>query len=48
MINHVPVMLNEVLDSISPDCEIFVDGTLGHGGHSKAILESFSKIKKLF
>ncbi len=48
MINHVPVMLNEVLDSISSDCEIFVDWTLGHGGHSKAILEKFSKIKKAF
>ncbi len=48
MINHIPVMLNEVLDSISPDCKILVDGTLGHGGHSKAILEKFLNIQKLF
>lgn len=48
MINHIPVMLNEVLDSILPSYQIIVDGTLGHGGHSKAILEKFSEIKKLF
>jgi len=48
MINHIPVMLNEVLDSISPDCKILVDGTLGHGGHSKVILEKFLNIQKLF
>ncbi|MBM3521199.1 MAG: 16S rRNA (cytosine(1402)-N(4))-methyltransferase RsmH [Alphaproteobacteria bacterium] len=36
---HVPVMLAEVLDALSPrDEEIFVDGTFGAGGYSQAIL----------
>ncbi|HPC34368.1 MAG TPA: 16S rRNA (cytosine(1402)-N(4))-methyltransferase RsmH [Candidatus Absconditabacterales bacterium] len=48
MINHFPVMLNEVLESIPMNCKIVVDGTLGHGGHSRAILEKFSSVKKLF
>ncbi|HOG15286.1 MAG TPA: 16S rRNA (cytosine(1402)-N(4))-methyltransferase RsmH [Candidatus Absconditabacterales bacterium] len=48
MINHFPVMLNEVLESIPMNCKIVVDGTLGHGGHSRAILEKFPSIKKLF
>lgn len=38
---HVPVMLNEVLDFLRPkDDAIYIDGTLGLGGHTKAILES--------
>jgi 16S rRNA (cytosine1402-N4)-methyltransferase len=39
---HVPVMLNEVLHMLSPfeDVELVVDGTLGAGGHSMAILEN--------
>ena len=36
---HVPVMLNEVLFYLQPERGgIFVDGTLGGGGHSEAIL----------
>ena len=38
---HDPVMLQEVLESIPDDCKTFMDGTLGHGGHSKVILEKF-------
>jgi 16S rRNA (cytosine1402-N4)-methyltransferase len=48
MINHFPVMLNEVLESIPINCKIVVDWTLGHWWHSRAILEKFPSIKKLF
>lgn len=38
---HVPVMVNEVIDYLncSPG-KTYVDGTLGGGGHAKAILEA--------
>ncbi|MDK2823465.1 MAG: rRNA (cytosine1402-N4)-methyltransferase [Clostridia bacterium] len=37
---HVPVLLNEIIDILNPQPgDIFVDCTLGGGGHSKAILE---------
>lgn len=40
MIKHVPVLLNEVLGFIETNSEgIFVDATLGSGGHSLKILE---------
>ena len=48
MVNHFPVMLNEVLESIPMNCKIVVDWTLGHWWHSRAILEKFPSIKKLF
>lgn len=39
--NHTPVLLAEVLDSLSPkDSEVYVDGTFGAGGYSRAILEA--------
>lgn len=35
---HVPVMLNEVVELLQPKAgEIFVDGTLGGGGHTRAL-----------
>lgn len=38
---HVPVMLNEVLDFLSPKSGgIYVDGTFGVGGYSRAILKA--------
>lgn len=38
--DHIPVMLQEALDALSPkDGGIYVDGTFGAGGYSKAILE---------
>lgn len=41
MSDHYPVMLNEVLTHLSPqDGEVYVDGTFGAGGYTKAILES--------
>jgi len=48
MVNHIPVMLDEVLESVTKDCKIVVDGTLWHGWHTKAILQKNSSIKKLF
>lgn len=39
--SHLPVMLNEVLSALKPaDSEIYVDGTFGAGGYTKAFLES--------
>lgn len=40
-VRHRPVMLREVLSSLSPqDNETFLDGTFGAGGHTRAILEA--------
>ena len=42
---HVPVMLAEILDVLAPALErpgaLYVDGTLGMGGHAEAVLERF-------
>ncbi len=41
MSGHLPVMLNEVLQALSPrDGAQYVDGTFGGGGYSSAILEA--------
>ncbi|HVW74442.1 MAG TPA: 16S rRNA (cytosine(1402)-N(4))-methyltransferase RsmH [Rhizomicrobium sp.] len=41
MSGHVPVMLNEVLEMLSPrNGARYVDGTFGGGGYSSAILEA--------
>ena len=38
---HVPVMIDEVLESLEPrDRETYVDGTFGDGGYSEAILNA--------
>lgn len=38
---HLPVMRAEILEGLAPkDGEIFVDGTFGGGGYSRAILEA--------
>ncbi len=39
-VRHVPVLLNEVIEGLNPKPgDIFVDGTLGGGGHARAIAE---------
>src|ERR1700677_2790064 len=41
MSGHLPVMLNEVLETLSPrDGAHYIDGTFGGGGYSRAILEA--------
>jgi len=46
--SHIPVLLNEVLEFLSPQPgENLVDGTLGGAGHSKAILEKTAPDGKL-
>ena len=38
---HIPVMLNEVLDALAPRSgAVYVDGTFGAGGYSRAFLEA--------
>ncbi len=38
---HIPVMLPEVLEAMQPtDGEIYLDGTFGAGGYSRALLEA--------
>lgn len=38
--HHIPIMCNEVLQLLKPERGgVFVDGTLGGGGHAEAILE---------
>ncbi|MDR2438017.1 MAG: 16S rRNA (cytosine(1402)-N(4))-methyltransferase RsmH [Planctomycetaceae bacterium] len=44
---HVPVLLQEVIDFLSPDSKgIYVDGTLGGGGHTQAIVQKIQKIQE--
>ena len=46
---HVPIMVNEVLGLLAPERGgIFVDGTLGGGGHSEAILKALSEGGRLY
>jgi len=45
---HVPVMVDEVLDCLQPKPDgVYVDGTLGLGGHGLAILEKSSPSGRL-
>lgn len=38
---HIPVMLEEVVEALSPaDQEVYVDGTFGRGGYSSAFLDA--------
>ena len=41
---HIPVMLDECLEGLAIDPQgIYVDGTLGNGGHAAAILEQLKE-----
>jgi 16S rRNA (cytosine1402-N4)-methyltransferase len=43
---HVSVLLSEVLIAFEPSrLKVFIDGTLGAGGHAKAILEAHPEIE---
>jgi len=45
---HKPVLLAETIEVLKPQAaEIFVDATLGLGGHTAAILENFSETRVL-
>ncbi len=47
--HHVPVMLAPVLEKLNPmSGGVFVDGTLGGGGHSEAILEKMGDTGTLY
>ena len=38
---HIPVLLNEVLEALSPaDGGLYVDGTFGRGGYTRALLDT--------
>lgn len=39
--NHIPVLLQEVLSFFPTHAQYFIDGTVGNGGHARAILEAF-------
>lgn len=40
---HIPVMLSEVVEQMRPaDGEVYVDGTFGAGGYTRALLEAAS------
>jgi len=43
--SHIPVLLHEVLEYLSPRGGIFVDGTFGAGGYTREILEATPKNK---
>ena len=46
---HIPVMKHEAISHLISDRDgIYVDATLGYGGHSKHILEETSSKSKLF
>ena len=44
---HVPILVKEMLDFFQDSSlSIFFDGTLGAGGHAKAILEAHPEIQR--
>ena len=45
MILHTPVLLNEVCSYLDPESKLIVDCTLGHGGHTMALLLLAKKAK---
>ena len=46
--SHIPVMLDECVNSLVQNINgCYIDGTIGGGGHSTAILERLSKDGRL-
>ncbi|HSX13059.1 MAG TPA: 16S rRNA (cytosine(1402)-N(4))-methyltransferase RsmH [Chlamydiales bacterium] len=46
---HVPVLLNEVLRAFEETrLDVFFEGTVGAGGHAKAILDAHPEIRRYF
>lgn len=44
---HIPVLMREVLDVFAGrDLRVFFDGTLGAGGHAKALLQAHPEIER--
>ena len=44
---HIPIMVEQVLSCFSDSkIGVFFDGTLGAGGHARAILEAHPEIKR--
>lgn len=43
---HDPVLLQEVLERLPAQASLMMDGTLGHGGHTMAIIEAREKQHK--
>ena len=47
--HHVPVLFNEVITSLNPKADgIYVDGTLGGGGHSEGIMKYTNGLANLY
>ena len=47
--HHVPIMVSEVLSLLEPSRGgVFVDGTLGGGGHAEAVLSAMPETGRLF
>ncbi len=47
--SHIPVLLDEVINSLAPEKGgVFADGTLGGGGHSEKILERIGESGRLY
>ena len=47
--HHVPIMVREVLSLLAPERGgVFVDGTLGGGGHAEAVLNALPEDGRLF
>lgn len=47
-IHHIPVLLNEVVQAVPNTAKIIIDGTLGYGGHTKAILQEYPMIEHYY
>jgi 16S rRNA (cytosine1402-N4)-methyltransferase len=44
---HIPIMVDEILNSLKDaHLKVFFDGTLGAGGHARAILEAHPEIQQ--